>query len=107
MSSEGRLLSTEFRATSMTTDCNGVVRWANACLSNLTGCASDEIVGQNAEMLESENTTHPMHDILQHVVASGEAWRGESVGKRKNGELYDIEQTVSVRPTHLFTRRHW
>ena len=78
----------------MTTDCNGIIRSANACLSKLTGYAIDEIVGQNAGMLEPEGTLHPLHEILRHVVASGDPLRGKSVGRRKSGELYDIEWSI-------------
>ena len=79
----------------MTTDYNGVVLWANPCLSRLTGYGVEKIVGQNAGMLEADGTMHPLHDILHHVVASGEPWRGDSVGRRKNGELYDIEWSIT------------
>ena len=59
----------------MTTDCNGIIRWANTCLCDLTGYAVEEIVGQNVESLESESTTNSLHDILQHVIAAGEPAR--------------------------------
>jgi PAS domain S-box-containing protein len=91
----------------MTTECNGVVSWANAGLSDLTGYAVDEIVGQSAEILESKDATHPLHDIVHRVVACGEPWKGESVGRYKDGALYDIEQTItpirdaSGKTTHL------
>ena len=87
----------------MTTDCNGVVRWANACLSRLTGYAIDEIVGQNAKMLEPEDTMHPLHKVLEHVAASGEPWRGDSVGRRKSGERYDIEWSITPMGDGLFS----
>jgi two-component system cell cycle sensor histidine kinase/response regulator CckA len=87
----------------MTTDCDGVVRWANACLSRLTGYAIDEIVGQNAKMLEPEDTMHPFHNVLQHVVASGEPWRGDSVARRKSGERYDIEWSITPMGDNLFS----
>jgi two-component system, cell cycle sensor histidine kinase and response regulator CckA len=79
----------------MITDCSGVVCWVNASLSDLTGYSVDEIVGQDAGMLETESTTQPLHGILQHVVASGEPWKGGAVGKPKNGDLDDIEYTIT------------
>ena len=84
----------------MATDCSGNVCWTNDCLASLTGYSVKEIVGQNAERLDSDLTAHPLHEILDGIVASGKPWRGESVGKRKNGELYDVERTITpVRDT--------
>ena len=91
----------------MITDCNGVVRWANDRLCALTGYGVGEIVGQNAQLLESEDAAHAVLGIARKVVASGEPWTGESVGRRKNGELHSIEQTIAPirdaggRTTHL------
>ena len=79
----------------MATDCNGVIRWANTCLCNLTGYAVEELVGQNVEMLESENTTHSRREILQRFIAAGEPWGGESAWRCRNGERFDIEQTIT------------
>ena len=87
----------------MTTDCDGLVRWANGCLSKLTGYTVDEIVGHNAGMLEPKESKHPLNDILHHVVASGEPWRGDSVGRRKNGELYDIEWSITPMGEGLYS----
>lgn len=79
----------------MTTDCEGVICWANACLSALTGYAVDEIVGRNAGVLLSGDPAHSYHDVLEHVVASGEPWKGDWAGRRKDGGLYNIEQTIA------------
>jgi len=45
------------------TDSIGIVSWANAGLSDLTGYAVDEIVGQSVGILESKHATHPIHDL--------------------------------------------
>lgn len=80
----------------MITDFNGVVVWVDVTFTELTGYAADEIVGQNAELLEqSANAAHPLHDTLHHVILSGEPWIGESVGRRKNGEFYDNQRTIT------------
>ena len=79
----------------MATDCSGVIRWANTCLCNLTGYAVEELVGQNVEMLEPENTTHSRREILQHVISAGEPWEGETDWKSRSGERLDIEQTIT------------
>jgi PAS domain S-box-containing protein len=71
----------------MITDFNGIVRWTNASLGDLTGYAVDEIAGQNAEMLLAGNRVD--------AIATGEAWKGESLGRRRNGETYDIHQTIT------------
>ncbi|MGD0001276.1 MAG: PAS domain S-box protein [Bryobacteraceae bacterium] len=77
------------------TDSNGVVSWANAGLSDLTGYSVDEIVGQSVGMLESKHSTHPIHDSLQHV-ASGEPWEADSIWSRKNGKTCAV--LIAVTP---------
>jgi PAS domain S-box-containing protein len=79
----------------MTTDRNGVVCWANTCLSALTGYGVDEIAGQDAGMLFSGDAAHSHREVLCRVVSTGEPWRGESAGRRKNGDLYHIDQTIT------------
>jgi len=76
------------------TDSNGVVSWANAGLSDLTGYSVDEIVGQNVGMLESRAANHPVHDRLRRI-ASSEPWKAESIWSRKNGETYAVGKAVT------------
>src|ERR1035438_7553490 len=71
------------------TDSNGVVIWAIAGLSDLTGYSGDEIVGQSVGMLESKDANHPVHDRLRRV-ASGDPWEADSIWSRKNGETYAV-----------------
>ena len=77
------------------TDSNGIVSWANAGFSDLTGYSGDEIVGQSVEMLESRAANHPIHDRLQRI-ASSEPWKAESIWSRKNGETYAV--LIAVTP---------
>ena len=77
------------------TDCDGVIRWANTRLRNLTGYTVEDLEGRNVVMLESGNTTHSCGEILQYVVAAGEPWKGESVLSCKGGEHLDIDQAVT------------
>ncbi len=77
------------------TDSNGIVSWANAGFSDLTGYSGDEIVGQSVEMLESRAANHPIHDRLQRI-ASSEPWKAESIWSRKNGETHAV--LIAVTP---------
>jgi len=79
----------------MTTDCDGVVQWANTFLSALTGYAVQEIVGRNAETLLPADMASRHRDIPRNVAATGESWMGESVLRRKDGELRGVERTIA------------
>lgn len=77
------------------TDINGVVRWANAHFTLITGYALGEIVGQHAGVLESGSPKHVLQETLKHVLATGEPWKGESLGRLKDGEVHNIERTIT------------
>jgi len=79
----------------MITDGCGVVCWANTPCGPLTGYAVDELVDRNAGMLESKDSTPRLHNVLHHVFAAGEPWRGEWGGRHKGGESFEIELTIT------------
>ena len=57
-----------------------------------------EALGQNPSILKSGKTPEKTHAELWGTVLAGKPWRGEVWNKRKNGEVYPAELTVS--PIH-------
>jgi PAS domain S-box-containing protein len=76
-------------------DRNAVVCWANACFADLTGYAAGEIAGHDAGVLPGGHPAFSPPDTLRHVIATGEPWKGEFTGRRKDGQPYTVLQAVT------------
>src|ERR1035441_669467 len=70
------------------TDPHGTVTWANAAYAQLTGCTPDELLGQSAGEFD--------WDALSHAAPSSEHWRGQAVCRRKTGEAYSVEHSITT-----------
>jgi diguanylate cyclase (GGDEF)-like protein/PAS domain S-box-containing protein len=76
------------------TDAHGVVEYVNDRFTTLTGWAPSELVGHSASVLSDPDNT--AEDAIAEAVRTGEAWKGETRARRKNGETY--WEYVSVAP---------
>src|ERR1022692_152766 len=70
------------------TDPQGNVTFANDAYAQLAGCTPDELLGQPAG--ESD------WDALAHAVPSSEPWRRQAVCRRKTGEAYSVEHSITA-----------
>jgi diguanylate cyclase (GGDEF)-like protein/PAS domain S-box-containing protein len=77
------------------TDCNGVIEWVNPAFTTLTGWTPDEAIGQTPRILRSGNHSSAFYRQMWESLAQGQVWRGEMYNRRKSGELYVEEQTIT------------
>ena len=77
------------------TDRAGQIVWANPAVSQLTGYATDEIIGQNPRLLKSGKQDPAFYRRLWDTILSGQVWHGELVNRRKDGSLYTEEMTIT------------
>ncbi|MDH5541655.1 MAG: PAS domain S-box protein [Nitrospinota bacterium] len=77
------------------TDSEGIIEYVNPAFERITGYSRDEVLGKNPRILKSG--THPatFYKDLWATVKSGKIWKNELVNKRKSGELYHEEMTIS------------
>jgi PAS domain S-box-containing protein len=81
------------------TDPNGVISWANTGFTKLTGYSSGEILGRtNGELVKSGKQDKAFYKNLWGTIKKGLVWSGEIINKKKNGELYTEELTIT--PVH-------
>lgn len=83
----------------------GTVEYGNTGILEMTGYASNELVGQNVEMLQSERHSPEFHKRILMVLARGEIWRGEISIRKKDGgsfwgnatfaPVFDTQKAVS------------
>ncbi len=77
------------------TDPEGVMEYVNQGFVETTGYSKEEALGKTCAILRSEETTDELYQALWHTIKSGREWRGVFRNKRKNGELYWENTTIS------------
>ena len=80
------------------TDLAGRIEWANGAFSKLTGYPFEEAVGKRLNLLKSGKQSQEFYRNLWDTILAGQVWQGENINRRKNGELYHEEQTIT--PLH-------
>lgn len=83
------------------TDLNAVVQWVNPAFCQLTGYTEAEALGRNlAELIKSGQHTEDFYHALWQTILSGQSWRGEIINRRKNGDLY--HEQLSITPVYSY-----
>ncbi len=77
------------------TDKDGHILWVNAAFCRLSGYGIDELVGQNPRILKSGKHDACYYEHCWRTILSGKVWSGEVIERRKNGEFYTVQQTIT------------
>lgn len=77
------------------TDTAGNIEYVNHNFTELTGYSSDEVIGKNPKILKSDQTTRAEYANLWETILKGGEWHGEFKNKKKSGEEYFEEATIS------------
>ncbi|MBI4557850.1 MAG: PAS domain S-box protein [Candidatus Hydrogenedentes bacterium] len=77
------------------TDRDGRIVWINPAFTVHTGYTLEEVTGQTPRILRSGHHDAAFYQQLWTTILSGEVWHGELINRRKNGELYYEELTIS------------
>ncbi len=98
MQQELRIAATAFESLHgvMVTDASGTILRVNNAFTEITGYASDDIIGKTPAILKSGRHSPEFYaDMWQQLRANG-AWYGEVWDRRKNGEIFPKWQTISA-----------
>lgn len=79
----------------MVTDVNGNIEYVNPAFEATTGYYKEEVVGQNPRILKSGKQPDEYYQSLWSTILAGQVFRAKPVNKKKNGELYVVDQTIS------------
>jgi PAS domain S-box-containing protein len=79
-------------------DPQGSSYYVNPAFETITGYGAGEAHGRNLSFLKSEKTPAVTYAAMRKVIAEGSAWRGELWNRRKNGEDYPVD--LSISPIH-------
>lgn len=77
------------------TNRDGVIEYVNPRFSAITGYTRDEAIGRNPRLLNSGMVPREVFAELWATLLAGREWRGELLNRRKNGELFWEDISIS------------
>ncbi|MCG6943590.1 MAG: nitrogen fixation negative regulator NifL [Thiohalocapsa sp.] len=77
------------------TDHKANILYANAAFEALTGYSRDEVMGKNESILSSNATPDSIYKQLWRTIQRKRPWKGTLINRRKDGEDYLAELTIS------------
>jgi two-component system, cell cycle sensor histidine kinase and response regulator CckA len=77
------------------TDLQGIIEYVNPAFEALTGYSRDEACGQTARILKSGEQRPEFYEEMWKTILAGNVYRGTLVNRKKNGNLYSVEQSIS------------
>ena len=77
------------------TDTAGVIEYVNPAFEQITGFPPAEVLGQNPRLIRSGKHSAAFYENLWHTILAGNAFRDVFINRRKNGEHYFEEKTIT------------
>ena len=77
------------------TDRNGVIEYANTTVKDVTGYSKEEIIGEKPSIFKSNKHDDQFYSRLWETIKSGEVFNDVLINKKKNGEYFYSEQTIT------------
>lgn len=77
------------------TDPSGVIEYVNPAFEAVTGYTQEQAVGQRPSILKSGQAEPGYYERLWKAILAGEVHSGTLVNRKKSGELFDAEQTIT------------
>ncbi|MFT7073267.1 MAG: PAS domain S-box-containing protein [Patiriisocius sp.] len=77
------------------TNTKGEIVWINPAFTKLTGYPWREVIGKNPRILNSGKHDKQFYSRIWNTILAGKTWQGEVINKKKNGELFYEEMTIT------------
>ena len=77
------------------TDRNGIIEYVNPAFESLTGYGRDEVRGKSPRILKSGEQGTDVYQQLWFTILAGNVYRGILVNRKKNGDRYYVEESIS------------
>jgi len=78
----------------MITDLHGIIEYVNPAFEVLTGYTRDEMCGKTPRILKSGEQGLEIYQGVWKTILAGNAYRGILANRKKNGELYYVEESI-------------
>lgn len=82
-------------ASAIITDSEGRIEYVNQKFSELTGYTPPEVIGETPGLWKSGRTPQATYEQMWSTILAGEQWRGELLNRKRNGELFWEEASIS------------
>jgi PAS domain S-box-containing protein len=77
------------------TNHDGLIEYVNPAFEQMTGYSAAEVVGQTPSVLKSDRHDHDFFRRLWHTVLAGRTFRAVLTNRKKDGELFYVDQTIT------------
>lgn len=77
------------------TNPEGIIEYVNPSFEELTGYSSEEALGKTPRIIKSDKRDQKYYEGMWNTILSGNVFRAEVINKKKNGDLYYEEKTIS------------
>jgi len=77
------------------TNSQGIIEYVNPAFEALTGYSRQEVIGQTPAILKSGQQPPALYRELWETIRAGDIYRSILVNRRKNGELYYVDESIS------------
>ncbi len=77
------------------TDREGVIKYANKAVEEITGWRREEIIGKKPNLFKSGKHKDNFYRELWNTILSGRTFRAVFVNRKKDGSLFYIDQTIT------------
>ncbi|MBN2357412.1 SpoIIE family protein phosphatase [candidate division KSB1 bacterium] len=77
------------------TNKKGTIEYVNQGFVETTGYSRDDAIGKTPNFLKSGKHDKKFYDNLWKTIRSGQTFRGTIINKKKNGELYWSQQSIT------------
>jgi len=78
------------------TDRVGTILYVNQAFEKMTGYALRDVIGRNPRLLQSGEHDRAFYRAMWETILSGRTWRGDLTNRRKDGELYTENMTITA-----------
>ncbi|MDX8396477.1 MAG: PAS domain S-box protein, partial [Mariprofundaceae bacterium] len=79
----------------MITDVNAVIEYVNPAYEELSGFSVGELIGETSAVVKSGKMPQAFYEKMWGQLLSGQLWHAEFINRHKNGELYEVDQSIS------------
>ncbi|HNT86262.1 MAG TPA: PAS domain S-box protein, partial [Candidatus Hydrogenedentes bacterium] len=77
------------------TDVSGKIEYVNPAFMRISGYTREEAIGRTPMLLSSGTHDEAFYEAMWRDLDAGKVWQGRVTNKRKNGELYEEDVTIS------------